>query len=284
MPPDTPIVPIPNFIELPAGLLAGIDWMAQVDETTKLTLSVPEDYVTRKLAVDITPEVIGIQRLITLARARVRFDVRWAEKAWSTVSKSASIFPMLGVLLLLSRATHYVERAKGEGECIDVKDALKGLLKHRFTRDPFADSELVVCGDASGMPLPWDLYLPSTQTLRPRDDFETLVVDAVTAQVAEGASRDSIYRYASALGVVVAELVENTDMHGRMHLAGKTLGADAFRGVLFKRIKVDVPLPRAQKGAPSSKIVDCFEVSVFDSGIGYFESYTRGQAGTAVDL
>lgn len=277
MPVETPNAPVPDVLELPNGLLADLDWIDAVGDQTTIILKVSEDYLSQSVVFDHIPEVIGIQRLLTLAKAGVTFDVIWSEETWSRVSSSAAIFPLLGVLVLLARATHSMLIADGTKTRLDCVDAVKKLLKHRFARDPFADSELVVCADARGGVLPWDFYLPNTQSLRPRDDFETLVVDALTAHVAEGASRELIYRNASALGVVVAELFENSDMHGRLDLTGKPLGPDAIRGVIFKRIKVELPLVRREKNSPSSKTVECFEVSVFDSGVGYFESYTRGE-------
>jgi hypothetical protein len=228
--------------------------------------------------------VVGVQRLVTLARRGARFNIEWEEKGWRAVKTSAAIFPLLAIVLLLNKGTHSIRRADGTNEALVVDEAVKGLLKYRLARDLFADSEMVVCADGLGTPLPWDFYQPANQRLRPRADFETLVVDAITAQVGEAASRDSIYRNAGALGVVVAELVENTDMHGRLDLVGRTLGEDAYRGVIFKRIKVEVPVPRAAKGTPSARSVDCFEVSVFDSGIGYFESYTRGDKPATAEL
>lgn len=283
MPEVSPLPAIPTAIELPAGLLGDVGWLVRVGPETSLTLRVPGVATSLEAEFEGTPEVVAIQRLITLARRGARFHVEWEEKAWNAVKTSAAIFPLLAVALLLSKASHSIRLADGTNGALAVGEAVKGLLKHRLARDLFADNEMVVCVDGLGT-LPWDFYLPSSQRLRPRDDFETLVVDAITAQVGEAASRDSIYRNAGALGVIVAELVENTDMHGRLDLAGRTLGEDAYRGVIFKRIKVDVQVLRAAKGEPTNRSVDCFEVSVFDSGIGYFESYTRGDKLSAENL
>jgi hypothetical protein len=282
--PDAPLSVIPDVIELPTGLLEAAPWLDLVNAGTTLTFNVGEGYTTWKSELGATPEVVGIQRLISLARKDASFEVLWNEKALKTVLSSAAIFPLLAIVLLLSRATHRVRHADGSSESIDVGDAVRPLLKHRLARDLFADSEMVVCLDGRGAPLPWDIYLPHSQTLRPREDFETLVVDALTAQVAEGTSRDTVYRNASSLGTVVAELVENTDMHGRLDVAGRALGTDAFRGLIFKRIKMDVPYVRPARGTPTSRMVEFFEVSVFDSGVGYFEAYTRGEQARNADL
>ncbi|MEJ1935209.1 hypothetical protein WDZ92_33860, partial [Nostoc sp. NIES-2111] len=275
---------VPSVIELPGGLLSDVRWLGLVNEGTKVTLHVTEDCLSRVVELGAPPEVVGIQRLVTLARAGASLEVRWNEKVWKTVQSSLAIFPLLAILAMLSRATHVVRRDDGTTDSVTTHEAVKGLLKHRLARDLFSDSEMVVCVDGLGVPLPWDLYVPHSQTLRPREDFETLVVDAITAQVAEGASRDNVYRNASSLGTVVAELVENADVHGRLDVSGYPLGKDSFRGVIFKRINVDVPVVRPAKGAPTSRKVECFEVSVFDSGVGYFEAYTRGESVSGADL
>lgn len=278
MPAEAPDSLVPDIIELPYGLQTSIDWIKNVGDQTIIVLKVSEGYVNQTVQFDHFPEAIAIQRLLTLARAGVCFEIQWCETIWAAVCSSAAIFPLLGIILLLSRASHSLYRADGTQQVLDASSAVKLLVKHRFARDQFADSELVVCLESRGYKLPWDLYIPNTQNIRPRDDFETLVVDALTAQVAEGLSRELIYRNAASLGVVVAELFENTDLHGRLDLNGKTLGADAIRGVMFKRIKINVPLLRPEVGTPRFKTIECFEVSVFDSGVGYFESYTRGEA------
>jgi hypothetical protein len=275
---------IPVSIELPSGLLGDVAWLGLVGEQSRLKLTVSGTPATWSAELAGAPEVVGIQRLISLARAGASFDVQWDEKAWEAVKRSAAIFPMFAIVMLLSKSRHAIRRQDGSVDVVGVDDSVRGLLKHRLARDLFADREMVVCVDRLGGPLPWDLYQPANQRLRPRGDFETLVVDAITAQVGEAASRQIIYKNAAALGVVVAELVENTDIHGRLDLEGRTLGADSYRGVIFKRIKLELPIFRAAKGTPDSHLVDCFEVSVFDSGIGYFKSFTRGASVSDTDL
>lgn len=283
--PEAPLnMVIPDAIELPSGLLEDVAWLGSVGKQTNLNLRVSGAPATWDRELAGAPEVVGVQRLITLARAGASFTVQWEEKAWNAVRQSAAIFPLFAIAMLLSRSQHEVRHEDGSVTRVDVDDSIKGLLKHRLARDLFADREMVVCVDRLGGQLPWDLYLATNRRLRPREDFETLVVDAITAHAGEASSRQSIYKNAGALGVVVAELVENTDIHGRLDLEGRTLGDDAYRGVIFKRIQRELPVLRTAKGAPTTHLVDCFEVSVFDSGIGYFKSYTRGEQVASTDL
>lgn len=283
--PEAPLnTAIPDAIQLPSDLLGDVAWLGLVGPATNLNLRIAGTPATWMAELAGAPEVVGIQRLITLARTGASFIVRWDEKAWDAVRQSAAIFPLLAIAMLLSKCKHEVLRDDGSVAQVSADESVKALLKYRFARDFFSDREMVVCVDRFGGQLPWDLYSPTDQRLRTREDFETLVVDAITAHVGEGTSRQTIYKNAGALGVVVAELVENTDIHGRLDLQGRTLGDDAFRGVIFKRIKRELPIIRAAKGAQTSHEVECFEVSVFDSGIGYFQSYTRGEKVACADL
>jgi hypothetical protein len=160
----------------------------------------------------------------------------------------------------------------------------RAILRHRFARDLFADSDTVICADCSGELLPADLYELDTFKLRQREDFETLVVEALTAQLGANSGSAANYGNGSALGRIVAELFENTDMHGKLDLAGKPLGTNCFRGLIFKRVTVTVPVLRPLPGDAHTRKVDCFEVSVFDSGIGYFASYTHEHANDETPL
>lgn len=132
-----------------------------------------------------------------------------------------------------------------------------------------------MCADGAGETLPVDLYDLKTLKLHPREDFETLVVEALVAQLDDSVGRATIYKSASALGVIVAELFENTEMHGKLDLDGKPLGKDSLRGLIFKRVKIELPILRPTPGAARTQVIDCFEASIFDSGVGYFSSYTR---------
>ena len=249
-----------------------------------MNLVVPADYEAHMQAAFGQSEVVGIQRLLTLARLGARFRVIWDEGVSRKATLGASIFPLLAVLLLLRNASHLVSLADGTQTDMPSERTRRAILRHRLARDLFADSDILVCADDAGEALPVDLYDLETLKLHQREDFETLVIEALAAQLGGSSSSSTIYRSASALGRIVAELFENTDMHGKLDLAGRPLGADSLRGLIFKRVKVTVSVLRPPPGAPRTRVVDCFEASVFDSGVGYFESYTRGHASDKTPL
>jgi len=240
---------------------------------------VPRDYEALLGSASGASEVLGIQRLLTIGRRPANVRVEWNRGIAAKVLASPSIFPMLSVLLLLEGATHWIAREDGVEELLSVEGARKNIFKHRLARDMFADSEIVLCADSRGEALPPDLYNPRTGTLREREDFETLVVDAIGAQRGDSAGLAGPFSYANALGVIVAELFENTDVHARFDLDGRPLARNCIRGLLFKRVKVAIPRrkDKPKDPEPTPKLVDCFEISVFDSGVGYFASYTRNE-------
>lgn len=276
--------PIPDRIELPTGLMAGASWISQTSAGTTLNLIVPADYEARIAGAVGQSEVLGIQRILTLARRGVRFLVAWEEGFAKRVTAGASIFPLLAVLLLMRNSSHKVVLGKGGSNELPLERIRRGILSHRLARDFFSDSDTVICADGAGGALPVDLYDTATLKLHGREDFETLVVDALLAQVGSSSRSAAIYSRANALGVVLAELFENTDMHGRLDGAGRPLGEDSLRGLIFKRVKVEVPVLRPPRGAAQTRILECFEASVFDAGIGYFASYTHGALSEATPL
>lgn len=272
---------IPATVILPLGLQASFDWMIDVQPGMVLDLKVPRDYeeLTKAAA---QPEVIAIQRLLSLARRGAQLRVQWDRAMVERILTSASIYPLLSALLSIDSAQHVFPEERPI-DPVTLRNIRKSILNHRFSRDLFSDSEMVICKDGSET-RPVDLYSPKTLQLRPREDFETLVVDALAAQSLSGTQALSLYKRASALGVIVAELFENTDMHGRLDALGKPLGGDSLRGVIFKRIHIVLPTMRPRPEEPKNRIVDCFEISVFDSGVGYFSSYTKGSPVSSATL
>ncbi|RYH22131.1 MAG: hypothetical protein EON54_25340, partial [Alcaligenaceae bacterium] len=200
---------IPAGIELPSGLTASVPWFSRADASTTLTLIVPSNYEARMAEGLGQSEVLGIQRILTLARRGVRFSVKWDKDFAKRVAAGASIFPLLAVLLLMRNSSHELPIQNGKRQEFPVDRIRRAILAHRLSRDFFSDSETILCADGVGGALPEDLYDVATLRLHSREDFETLVVDALLAQVGASTRSSAIYSRASALGVVLAELFEN---------------------------------------------------------------------------
>ena len=275
---------MPHAISLPLDLMSDSALGGPADAGIRMEVRVPDDYETLMASARGQSEVLGIQRLLTLARRGTMLRVVWQPAIAKKAISSSSIFPLLGVLLLLQGAEHWVRQADGRESALAIDSARKAIFRHRLAKDLFSDSEFVVSADSLGESLPPDLYDTRSRKLRSRDDFETLVIDALSAQKQRSYSDAIAFASANALGVIVAELFENTEIHAKLDLSGKPLKPNSLRGVVLKRVSVELPsLKGSPKGSPTRK-VDCFEVSVFDSGIGYYPSYMRQELGPQVSL
>lgn len=282
LPPLAPLrVPQPMSSPQPVGARLPIDLMseaalgAQAEPGVPTRLFVPDDYEDLLAAAKGQSEVLGIQRLLTLVRSGAALRVSWQPAIAKKAFASSSIYPLLAVLLLIQDAEHWLVQEDGAETRLAIDSVRRSIVRHRLTKDFFADSDIVVCADNLGEGLPADLYDTTSRKLRNREDFETLVVDALSAQRGGSIGSATSYASVSALGVIVAELFENTDMHAKLDLNGRPLKPDSIRGLMLKRVVIEVP---PDKGAPKGsmpKPVACFEVSVFDSGLGYYPSYTR---------
>ncbi len=72
---------IPDAIDLPSGLLGDVGWLGLVGPATSLNLRIVGTPSTWTAELGGAPEVVGIQRLITLAMTGASFIVRWDERA-----------------------------------------------------------------------------------------------------------------------------------------------------------------------------------------------------------
>lgn len=268
-------IPLSSGARLPIDLMADSDLGVQAASGVQVRLFVPDDYEDLLAAARGQSEVIGIQRLLTLARSGASLRVSWQPGIAKKALASASIYPLLAVLLLVQDAEHWLVQVNGDESRLAIESVRRSIVRHRLTKDFFADSDIVVCADSLGEGLPADLYDRSLRRLRSREDFETLVVDALSAQRRGSIGSATSYSSVTALGVIVAELFENTDMHAKLDLNGRPLKSDSIRGLTFKRVALEVPPDKGASKDSTPKVVECFEVSVFDSGLGYYPSYTR---------
>jgi len=154
--------------------------------------------------------------------------------------------------------------------------ARDAVFNHQLIKDMFSPSQLLLCADSRGHGRPGQLYLPRGGALRPVSHFETLVQEVLATELKATGDQAKQFQWASSLGVIVAELFENTDKHAMTDLGRARFKTNAMRGLMFKRIKVTVPLRDNNKKSIEVE-KDCLEVSVFDAGIGYFRSFTRSE-------
>lgn len=275
-------------IQMPLGLTdQQLDLRAICEAKTPVLLVIPSDFNKQLDDSDGSfGEVFAIQIILTLARSEVPLRISWCSDTVEKLLDSAATQPLVAVLASLEAAQHETSNST-------VKEALPKLLlnarkllaKYRLKADLFSDRQIVLCTDSRGHSYPPDLYEVGDR-IRSRDDFEGLVQDILLGQLANLSETNVAYRFSSALGVIVAELFENTHLHGRFDLGGTLLKPDAMRGLVFKRVKLDLPVPVVVDGKHKAtrQIKECLEISVFDTGVGYLQSFTRVPFNTEIEL
>lgn len=269
-------------VHLPEALLTDFHWATGIPEGGRVRLRVPADYSSLMKSGPTASEVLAIQRLISLARVTSIHAV-WEGEAWDTTSANPALYPLLSVLLVLPRVEHSLG-ANGGDIPLDVSAARASALSHRLAKSAAFASEIVLCLEGVGTGVSADLYDPRTLQLHPREYFESMAVEALATNPPVGAAAQRVYEHASLLGTILAELIENSETHGRLGADGRPILDTGVRGLVFRRVKLVLPVPRALKGQPKTREVNCFEASIFDSGIGYFASYTRGPLTSQTDL
>lgn len=271
-------------IQIPMGLadFAPSQWKCALEGGVEL--EIPADYEQLFSSAGSAGEVFSIQRLLSLARNKTPINIRWPSNLLARMPTVASLHPLLAVAASLHEATH-------ESLGIDARDvddllvrARRQIFTYRLRGDFFSDSQILLCGDARGHGRPLDLYDRSSNGLRSREDIETTVLGVLFPQLNSAEAASHKFALAGALAVIVAELFENTHLHGRLDLAKTPVGPDAMRGLVFKRISVTLPAHQKSGRLVAAREVPGLEVSIFDSGLGYFASYTRRAWDSSTDI
>jgi hypothetical protein len=235
------------------------------------TLDVPNSYEIEMADEMARSEVLAIQRLLTLSR-HVAIRVRWDGQIAARVQNSPSLFPLLAVLITLEGAEHVIDGGDADEAAGLMEAARRKLFKQRLTTDMFSDTQVVICADSRGRGTPRDLYGDSGRMVA-REDFEAIIEELVALQAGTDVKTSTAVHWSSALATIVSELFENSDTHGKTELSGLPIQKNGIRGLVLKRIKLDRPANKAAKKAAEK--VDAFELSVFDSGPGFFASFSR---------
>jgi hypothetical protein len=267
----------PLCLTLPLELSEGVAPLGDLQKSNAgIELLVPENYEELVLSPELSGEVFAIQRLLTISRLGIPLSVSWAPAIGKRLPEIVRLQPLLGVVLMLQGVTQKLSGFDSSQSEQMLVAARIGVLKHRLIKDLFSPSQLLLCADSRGHGRPEQLYLPRGGALRPRSHFETLVQEVLATELKATGDTAKQFKWASSLGVIVAELFENTDVHAMTDLEGTRFSTNAMRGLIFKRIKIAIPMRD-----DSRKLVevqkDCLEISVFDTGLGYFRSFTRSE-------
>jgi hypothetical protein len=254
-----------------------------------VTIEVPDEYLLNNANSWSLSEVICIQRLVALANVAIEINVIWGDEPIRQVLRSPSIFPLLAVLLCIDRATHF----SGQQAKLEVAKSRKEIYEYLLQADLFSDVQILLCADNRGHGRPKALYQAKTGTLISRGDFESVIDTLLSTHTGYGIGSSKAVFFIQAIATIVAELFENTEIHGRLGLDKKPIAQNGLRGIVFKRIKIshqEHVLPDQSQNVSQFhrkkeiKEADALEISVFDSGVGFYSSYTRNELTSAVTV
>lgn len=248
-----------------------------------ISLKVPRDLVddkplahasTSSIALELGAETPGdaelysdafvIQRLITVRQRWPQVTVLWSEPALKRIEYQVGAVPGLALCMLWEEAEHR-ELSSGHKLRADRRAKLVGIVRdHQMRPSWFSAPDSSVAGDYAGVSTPPDLY--ERGQLKGVDEFGKLISLLLQTQLAQ-ASRAA--KWKESLTAIVYELVENTHMHGRLSYDRETLVREGVRGLVVRLVQTNTggPAAVASKAAPT---VDCLELSVFDSGVGFW--------------
>jgi hypothetical protein len=269
-------------IRIPIGLadFEPSQWKEALEGSVEL--EIPSDYEQLSSSSGAAGEVFAIQRLLSLARNKTPIKVWWPSDLIARMPTVAALHPLLAVIACLLGATH---ESLGTGNVDDLLNrARRQIFTYRLRGDLFTDSQILLCVDARGYGRPVDLYERSSNGLRSREDIETTVLGVISPLLNSAEAASQKFAMAGALAVIVAELFENTHLHGRLDLTKAPIGPDAMRGLTFRRIGVTLPAHQKSGQLVAAREVPGLEVSAFDSGLGYYASYTQQALNSSTEL
>lgn len=271
-------------IKIPTGLADFESGQWKDALSGSVELEIPADYEQLFSSSGSVGEVFAIQRLLSLARNKIPIKVLWPHDLIWRMPTIASSHPLLAVVACLQIATH-----ESTGlEVYEVEDLLtnarRQIFNYRLRGDFTSESQILLCGDSRGHGRPEDLYDRSSKELRSREDIETTVLGVFSSLLTNGEAVSQRFAMAGALAVIIAELFENTHLHGRQDLTKAPVGPDAMRGLTFRLIDVTLPAHLKSARLVEAREVPALEVSIFDSGLGYYMSYTQQEPSASTDI
>lgn len=264
-------------LNLPLGISEDNAPLADLKQLADgVCLVVPDNYEELIVSPVLNGEVFAIQRLLAISRLGIPIVVTWEPAISKRLVEITKLEPLLAILVTLQGVVHTLAGVDAKQANQAVSLARQAATKQELIQDMFAPSRLLLCADSRGYGRPEQLYFPKMGPLRPLSHFETLVQGVLSSELNATGDTAKQFKWAGSLGVIVAELFENTHIHAMTDVGGSPLSSNAMRGLVFKRIKLTVQ-QRDNDRKNVDVVKDCLEISVFDTGLGYFRSFTRSQ-------
>jgi hypothetical protein len=279
-------------LRLPRDLQSTHEEFERHLQAQRVMLHVPDSYLSDSATWSGLPEVVCIQRLIALASNSSELTVSWGQNVGREVLRAPSIFPLLAVLVCLEDVAH----TGADGTAFDVAPARKEIYESRLQADLFSDIQILLCADNRGHGRPRSLYSSRSGGIIERDEFESIIDLLLSTHKGYGINDSKAIFFIKSVATIVAELFENTEIHGRLGADGKPIPKNGLRGLIFKRVKVLrsgawrklsaqlEPSPGPGGAREPHKEIDALEISVFDAGIGFYSAYTHNELVAAVTV
>jgi hypothetical protein len=221
-----------------------------------------------------------IQRFLSAFSVMQPSRLIWSDEAISLIKTNASASMLLCCIICLGEVTH-LSANLSEIRPPTINALREKVDQSRIEPDWFSGSSGIVCADFIDKGWHYNLYSEQGK-LRSRGDIEDLLNPIILARVEGLKDAESIKLWKDSLVSVVYELFENTHVHARFDFDGKTIKKNVIRTLIVRGTKEFT-------GGNSKKITprayrDCLEISVLDSGIGFFGSSFKKPISHDVDL
>ena len=218
---------------------------------------------------DLLNDPWTLQRFLSCLALKTLPECRWEETALDVLTRSPGAAAIFSCAICFENARH--RTANGEALSAQRRVALQSALTvHRLSPDWFERSDSLVCFES--LTRGWNRALyASPNRLRTRSELSAVLDPILASRVTGMPNEELVLKWRDALTSVVFELFENTQIHARFGYDRRTLKADVVRAILVRTVVVQTggnPVLQKKLGAA----VECLEISVVDSGVGFFGS------------
>lgn len=213
-----------------------------------------------------------IQRALTAFSRSSSCRFIWSDKAIDLLKKTPSSAVLLSCIICLDGVTHCKSDEKAFSAST-VQTLKNNIDSSDLKPDWFGATSGVVCADYISKGWHHSLYA-SQGELKSRDAIEDLLHPIITARIEGLSDTDLIKKWKDSLVSVVYELFENTHIHSRFDYDGK-IKKNIIRTLIIRGTK-EFTGGNSLKITPR-QVRDCLEITVLDSGVGFFGSAFKRQ-------
>ena len=236
------------------------EYKIEIDCKDSLNLIIDNKYF------DFTNEasdVFIIQKLLFKLSFIKNIEINWQVEKNNEVLNSPNSFPIVACLLMHKKVKHNFPKKIN----FEIQQIREKIHSNRIKFDWFTQPKMIICADHYGLGHPPDLYDSiNSINIKSREHFEQIIFPYVERHLANNQDLKSAFKWRASLAAVVYEIFENTDLHGKTGFNNEALNT-SIRGIIFREIEYK-PYQSVKNNLKHKKSL---EISIFDSGLGYFE-------------